>query len=358
MAACPNIKSKEWQTSVKLLEEDGAWKSWLKNDNEIIDHKVALYQVFLEENFDDAIDLLDQYINIDTRYGFTNDEPSKTIIENADTRIFSDPIFVNYIGEEKAKILGLDKPSIRSEYVETFPIEERKGRLDINRDQILKLLGHSMYNKPIAQVALKELLQNSFDGIKTKQKLSGKNKTGRIRITINRKDRTISIRDDGIGMTPETLQSAFLTVGGTNKQDLDISERSGGFGLAKVQFLLGSEEIYVETIREGIKTTVDTTNSDLYNDNFKIKTETTTQSNGRIKIPETYTTLEGVKKDISFPGNWRGWSDYTILNKPLIGNVDVKVRVIEEYGKEKVDTIPIGVNSDKKTLPRLFTKIK
>ena len=40
------------------------------------------------------------------------------------------------------------------------------GKIGVNKTQLLALLGQSMYNAPLAQVAMKELLQNAFDAVK------------------------------------------------------------------------------------------------------------------------------------------------------------------------------------------------
>ncbi|GIU70168.1 MAG: hypothetical protein KatS3mg002_1404 [Candidatus Woesearchaeota archaeon] len=78
-------------------------------------------------------------------------------------------------------------------------MESEKGQIGVNKQQLLMLLGPTMYNKPLAQVAMKELLQNSFDAIKARINITDNKKSGNIDITVNYDDRTISIKDDGIG---------------------------------------------------------------------------------------------------------------------------------------------------------------
>lgn len=228
--------------------------------------------------------------------------------------------------------------------------QSERGQIGVNKQQLLLLLGPTMYNKPLAQVAVKELMQNSFDGVKARQNITDNKGSGSIDIKIDKKNRTISIKDDGIGMTPDIVKNAFLSIGGTNKEGLDVSERSGGFGLAKVQFLLGSEKVKVITVRDGTKTSIEATNIQLYNDDFEIKTESTNEPNGtfvEVKIPENYTTPEGVKRDIEFP-----WAVNRIdaLQHPLIGDVNVSM----DFNGKK-ETLPLGNNVE---LPPLFSKIK
>lgn len=236
-----------------------------------------------------------------------------------------------------------------------------KGSIGVNKQQLLMLLGPTMYNKPLAQVAVKELLQNSFDATKARQNLTENKSPGQIRLSINMKDRTISIRDNGIGMSPDIVKNAFLSIGGTNKEGLSTEERSGGFGLAKVQFLLGSEYVKVITVKDGVKTSINATSIQLYNDDFEIHTEKVSEPNGtyvEVKVPENYTTLEGTKRDIDFPGRWSGYKDYDILEKPLIGNIDVKVKVINSSNEETTTVLPVGINITNEILPPLLTNVK
>ena len=300
-------------------------------------------------------------------------------------------------------------------------VTTEKGAIGVNKQQLMMLLGSTMYNKPLAQVAVKELLQNSFDGIKAMHNLKKKNneinplslseyqikfntpfsdkmfleqekekyeeelyfdynayiddfyknkldlekndfniKPGSIELGINMKERTISIKDDGIGMTPDIVKNAFLSIGGTNKEGLSAGERSGGLGLAKVQFLMGSESIKVITVKNGTKTTIEATNIQLYNDDFEIQTEQTNENNGtfvEVKIPKDYKTIEGTTRAIDFPGSYGEWRSYDILKKPLIGNVDVNVNFTNSYGTSKIESVPIGINSTQETLPQFFSKI-
>jgi hypothetical protein len=241
-------------------------------------------------------------------------------------------------------------------------MQSEKGSIGVNKQQLLMLLGPTMYNKPLAQVAIKELLQNSFDAIKARMNITGNTTTGNLNITVDYNNRTISIQDDGIGMTPDIVKNAFLSIGGTNKEGLDVSERSGGFGLAKVQFLLGSEYVRVVTIRDGIKTSINATAIQLYNDDFLITTEQTTEPNGsfvEVKIPESYTTAEGVKRSIDFPGEYSStpYERFDILDKPLIGDLNVNFTWVKG-DKTNTKVLPLGKNITEEVLPPLFSKLE
>ena len=242
-------------------------------------------------------------------------------------------------------------------------MESERGQIGVNKQQLLTLLGPTMYNKPLAQVAVKELLQNSFDAVKARMNITGNKTTGNIDIIVNYDNRTIAMKDDGIGMTSDIVKNAFLSIGGTNKEGLDVSERSGGFGLAKVQFLLGSEYVKVITVRDGVKTSLEATAVELYNDNFMINKEQTNEPNGsyvEVKIPESYTTMEGVTREIDFPGRHKldsiKYKSFEILGHPLIGDVNVSFTHIKVKTEHRT-VLPIGKNTTEETLPPLFSKI-
>ena len=105
--ACPNTKTPEWKNSVEILDEKGAIKSWLRNDD-IIDPKISLYQNYLEEDFNSALNLLDQYINDSVRSTFNVDTSSRTIIESANSLLFKDKKFSTFIGNELSQKLKLN----------------------------------------------------------------------------------------------------------------------------------------------------------------------------------------------------------------------------------------------------------
>ena len=119
---------------------------------------------------------------------------------------------------------------------------------DVDKAALVDMLGPKLYGDVSKQalVTLKELFQNSFDAIKDQFTLGQQD--GNIEITTNDIDRTITVKDDGIGISPEVLGKEFLTVGGTKKLS---SRPSGGFGIAKLQTLYESESISVASMKNG-----------------------------------------------------------------------------------------------------------
>lgn len=203
-----------------------------------------------------------------------------------------------------------------------------KGHLGVNKEQLISLLGSTMYTSDRQNVATKELIQNAFDAIKIAQ-LNGSIEKGHIKLDIDIKERTIQVSDNGIGMTPEIVQKAFFTIGGSFKGDnVDNKYKSGGLGLAKMAFLFGSDYVEVTTVKDGIKTYVKATPDDIKSDNFNIISSKTTEPNGttvKVKIPESYINNNGEKRSIYF-------SDKpSFLSRPMIGNVDIEVNTTGRY---------------------------
>jgi len=204
-----------------------------------------------------------------------------------------------------------------------------EGKLQMDQSRLLDLLGASMYEKPIAEVSVKELLQNAFDTSKS----TGATETNPkiIDVNINKEARTIEVKDSGAGMTPEIIQKAFFTVAGTYKEGLP-ENTSGGLGLAKMAFILGSKSLHLETIKDGRLHIVDTTASQVRNGTFEIHSSDTDRPNGttvRVEIPSNFIDSNGETRNIYMS------SSPDFLQQPLVGPVEIKLN-----GR----TLPIGIN--------------
>lgn len=183
--------------------------------------------------------------------------------------------------------------------------------LQMNMRQLLNVLSSSLYKGDILSVATRELLQNSFDAVK-------KVSDPKIQVNFSGYERTLEFKDNGIGMSPDTVKDIFLTIGGTAKEGLDETERSGGFGIAKVQFFTAAEHILVESVRDGIKTTIDTTREDLIDQRAKCFIERVQENSGTrvvLKFPKTYEDATGKVNNIYLYES----SVTTPLEKPLVG---------------------------------------
>ena len=123
------------------------------------------------------------------------------------------------------------------------------------------------------------------------------------------------------------MRDAFFTIAGSDKSDLLPEERSGGLGLAKMGFMMGADQLILDTVRDGVRIRVDTTAKDIANSNFKItKSPAPKDEHGTsvtVKIPQYYVDPKtGDKKDIYFNDNS---AYYDALKQPLVGPVEVEV---------------------------------
>jgi len=233
---------------------------------------------------------------------------------------------------------------------------ERQGQLNADMDNLLQNLGQSMYGSGITDVAVKELLQNAFDTVKEavfKKVIKG---IGHIHITLNEKDRTITVEDDGMGMTSDIVDKAFFTIAGTEK-DVPPELASGGYGFAKVAFMTSTESISLDTVREGVRNTTSATASEIRRSQFKIKTapapKTEHGTKVVVKIPESYTDQKGEKQSIWFKTRPKS---IQALTKPLVGPVEIKVTSIQAYGEPETTILQTGANFDYGAMP-LLTKV-
>ena len=259
--------------------------------------------------------------------------------------------FVRVQYDDAAKEYGNTAPltRLKAEYLvpEGFdaeapaPDEEITGeptvlRGNINSAVIVDMVGQQMYdNAKIAGLtAAKELFQNAVDALKGAIE-KGLLKEGKVAITVDAADRTVEIKDNGVGMSFETVQKAFFTLGGTEKE----TERpSGGFGIAKIQFLSAASKIWLTTVRDGVKVVVETTGADVRRtmsafggdpENAKfpadqIKRFKTSDPNGttvKVKMPETSTDDDGIVTKVEMPKDWTPTP--AIEHSPVLENIEV-----------------------------------
>lgn len=127
--------------------------------------------------------------------------------------------------------------------------ESIRAKPGINATRMAKMLGPQLYGDPtnMGQVCIKEVLQNSFDATRTAVN-EGQIEQGKIEISVSSDSRTLTVKDNGVGMTPELLGGKFLEIAGTAKEG---DKNAGGFGIAKMLFLYANKNIRVVTARDG-----------------------------------------------------------------------------------------------------------
>lgn len=218
--------------------------------------------------------------------------------------------------------------------------ETIKAKPGANARRLSKLLGPKLYGDPdkMPTVSVKEMVQNSFDAIKSMQE-KGQLEKGNINISVDPATRIISVLDNGTGMSPQTLSTTFLTIAGTKKE----GERdSGGLGIAKMQFLFNNSQIKVVTYRDGSLSVLESTGAELEeamddpnlapnirvykgNDIPPQYLEMFPDGHGtfaEVTVPESYTDSDtGETKPIKIPDTQ---SSYEVLDKsPLFSDITV-----------------------------------
>ena len=230
--------------------------------------------------------------------------------------------------------------------------QRRDAKMTADMSQILNLIGMKMYKGAYSDVVIKELMQNSFDAVKEQSAIM--EVPGRIDVLVNHGDNSITIRDDGVGMTLDEVQDVFLKLGGTGKGGKGTS---GGLGFAKGSFLPGASRVVLETTKNGKTTRMDVDPKQLMlgkgaegalDNSGPVAAQGTTLT---LYIPETYTNEEGETQDIQFP---YAYSSISFFQRPLIGPTEINY--YETYSDftpqeafetlEPKEVVPQGINFD------------
>jgi hypothetical protein len=219
-------------------------------------------------------------------------------------------------------------------------METIKSKPGANVARIAKLLGPQLYGSmsDISNVSVKEMLQNSFDAIKTMIE-NGTITQGNINIDVDKDTRTIAVTDDGSGMDSDVLANTFFTIAGTKKE---TEFGSGGFGIAKMLFLFGNENVEVITMRDGKISSMQSTGKNLmaaledpaFAPNIEVDDKSEwpdyekmfPKGHGtfvRVTVPKEYKDQStGEMKEIKFTDSKYA---YPVLeNSPLFANINVK----------------------------------
>ncbi len=100
----------------------------------------------------------------------------------------------------------------------------------IDKTKILDLLtGHTLYND--SSIAIRELVQNSIDAVRLQSKIKNQDSDvfGKIKIAWNSADRTLTVLDNGTGMSQEIIERHLLNVGSSRYQDVQFKEKHPDF---------------------------------------------------------------------------------------------------------------------------------
>jgi Histidine kinase-, DNA gyrase B-, and HSP90-like ATPase len=158
------------------------------------------------------------------------------------------------IGPKIATEVATDTPTVKASEGEVPVVKAprepefsitSKGNLKtgINEDAAIRVITN-LYQGNIGTIAAKELVQNSLDNLRPQ------GEKGEITIDLDNIEKTITVRDNGTGMTPEQVSTVYTNIGETGKRaKLDI----GGYGIAKAGFQLGGERFTLATIAKNKK---------------------------------------------------------------------------------------------------------
>jgi hypothetical protein len=224
--------------------------------------------------------------------------------------------------------------------------ETLTGRVGANTRALLALVGEQMYRADMFETNIKETVQNSIDAVNTAM-ANGQIQEGKINLHLNAATRELTITDNGTGMNEDIIQNAFLTLGGTKKEQ-QTGSNAGGFGMAKAVFLFGNDRVQVETTRDGYTYTFEVTPDDIDSPGgISIKKNKTNKPSGtvlKMKIPERITSSDGTTREVYLPSSL----DYVdFFKKPLLSNTEVTFDYTPD-GRWKYDTqtVQVGKNQD------------
>jgi hypothetical protein len=201
-----------------------------------------------------------------------------------------------------------------------FQTSKKKVGLGINFERMIAQEGANLYKAGIVEVNVKEMFQNSFDAIKGALS-QGQIEHGNLDIILDRDARTIAVRDNGVGMNMKTVEKAFLTLWGSEKEGLTANQMSGGKGKAKMAFLLGNAKVQLDTVKDGQRITFSATPEQFYSSEVELHTEKAPKvPNGTtvtVTVPESVVDDHGETKDIWFPSEY-DVQQVSVLSKPLL----------------------------------------
>jgi molecular chaperone HtpG len=128
----------------------------------------------------------------------------------------------------------------------------------IDQGKILDLLtGHTLYND--TGVVVRELVQNSLDAVRLQEYQSDAPFTPRIDVSWDSNERTLSVVDNGVGMTQRVIEKNFLRVGSSRYQDPEFLKEFpdfssiSRFGIGVLSTFMVADDVAVSTNHESEK---------------------------------------------------------------------------------------------------------
>jgi molecular chaperone HtpG len=128
--------------------------------------------------------------------------------------------------------------------------------IKIDLQGLIRLLAKNLYAE--ADVFVREMIQNAHDSIKRRGEIEQHEPTGSIRIRVDRQNSTITITDNGSGLTEQEIHDYLSTIGrsGTgefrqeliNKGRQELVTLIGQFGIGLLSAFVVAYKVEVETL--------------------------------------------------------------------------------------------------------------
>jgi hypothetical protein len=147
--------------------------------------------------------------------------------------------------------------TINTDNIDTEGFLTDSFEFELDQHKILDLLtGHTLYND--TTVVLRELTQNALDAVRLQADIEGKKSedVGHVSINWNSADRSLTISDNGTGMTQDVIISHLLKVGSSRYQDLKFKEKHPNFhsisrfGIGVLSAFMVSDDVEITTCSE------------------------------------------------------------------------------------------------------------
>ncbi len=139
-------------------------------------------------------------------------------------------------------------------HIETEGFLPKQFEFSLDQARILNLLtGHTLYND--TDVVLRELVQNSLDAVRLRFG-NAASEAGLVEIRWDTKNRVLTVRDNGTGMTQSVIEENLLKVGASLYQDPKFKERHPNFspisrfGIGVLSTFMIADSVEVVTVHE------------------------------------------------------------------------------------------------------------
>ncbi len=137
---------------------------------------------------------------------------------------------------------------------------EKKGQIKANTQDILPIIKKWLYSEH--DIFLRELISNGSDAITKRKVLSSKENLecpeGQIKVVLNKENKTIQIRDNGLGMSEEEVERYITQLAFSGAREfMDTMKKEGAdkqeeiigkFGLGFYSSFMVSDKVVIETL--------------------------------------------------------------------------------------------------------------